>query len=411
MPPRTARPSRPFTKRDLDKALRQPFGVTKSGKPKPIKVHVWDVPGLYLVRDLPGKNHPEGLLHWMWRYSRLNGEGVTETGIGHFQFVTLEDAKRIALEYHFQLKYKQNDPQTRKQIGAAQRMTFADVVDEFLKTKTNWTPRHHREANLFLRDHAAKLQKLGIAHINRLTIEEAIAPLFEKSYNQAKRVLYLWAQVLVLAKYKNWYPFENPALWKGMHVTRFKRKLETKHHPTIPYLEIADFMQVLRKHDSIPARALEFCILTVTRTSETLGMELAEVEWEQKIWTIPAERMKKGREHQVPLSDRALEILKEQATVAQFVFGGLKPLGEGALLDFLRTLEDKATVHGFRSTFRDWAGDCTEFAREHIEACLAHRVGNGTENAYRRMSALMKRRDIMQAWTDFCVASTVLACR
>jgi integrase len=223
----------------------------------------------------------------------------------------------------------------------------------------------------------------------------------------------MWSRVLDYAKAKGMRTGDNPADWRGNMEYRFAR-LRAKdhgHHPALPYEQMPEFMKELRQRQ-IKGRAttcLEFTILTCARTSEVLGMQWPEVDWEKRTWTVPKERMKAGKEHVVPLSDRAIEILKQRHVfggqlTTEYVFVGYNRtrLAERSLRAVLHYMEVKYTVHGFRSTFRDWAGDTTHFVREHVEECLAHQVGNDVERAYRRATALEKRRAIMTAWASYC---------
>ena len=165
-------------------------------------------------------------------------------------------------------------------------------------------------------------------------------------------------------------------------------------------------MAELRAKLGASARALEFCILTATRTTETLGAKWGEVDFERKIWTIPSVRMKSDREHLVPLSERAVALLAEQPRSGEFVFEGRKvgaPLSNMSMLELMRDMRGKgATVHGLRSSFRDWAGNETNFPRELAEHALAHVIGDKAEQAYRREAAVERRRKLMQAWANYC---------
>ena len=187
---------------------------------------------------------------------------------------------------------------------------------------------------------------------------------------------------------------ENPARWKGNldHLFPARSKVRPiRHHPSLPYVKVGEFVSELAQRTELAARALEFLILTATRTSEALQARWDEVDFERKIWTIPARRMKAAREHRVPLSDRALLILSElhQDRISEYVFAGMKsgrPLSQMALLMLLRRLDSQSiTVHGFRSTFRDWTAEQTNFSREVAEAELAHTISNAVEAAYRRV--------------------------
>jgi integrase len=174
------------------------------------------------------------------------------------------------------------------------------------------------------------------------------------------------------------------------------------------YQELPGFVKELRQRQDrgTGLLALEFTILTCVRTSEALGATWAEIDFEKKLWTIPAARMKAGKEHTVPLSDRAMEILKRQKdnSCCEYVFTGKRrtKMADRAMWNMLFRVKTSITVHGFRASFRDWAGDMTTFQREIIEECLAHQIGNDVERAYRRQTALKKRQEIMQAWSAFC---------
>ena len=204
----------------------------------------------------------------------------------------------------------------------------------------------------------------------------------------------------------------NPARWRG-HLERAlpprSKAQKVKHHPALPYVELPGFLGLLRSQDGLAARALEFCILTATRSSETLNSRWAEIDLGEAAWTIPAERMKAGKTHRVPLAPEAvalLRALKPSKPGAEFVFPGAKagrPLSNMAMLMTLRRMERAdLTAHGFRSTFRDWAAERTAFAREVAEAALAHAVGDATERAYARGDLFDKRRKLMEAWAGYC---------
>jgi integrase len=181
-----------------------------------------------------------------------------------------------------------------------------------------------------------------------------------------------------------------------------------RHHSALPYRELASFLEKLRVHDGVSARALEFAILTAARTGEVVGARWVEIDFEQKIWTIPTERMKAGREHRVPLSERALEILEALPKEGEFVFVGARadrPLSNMALLMTLRRMErGDLTTHGFRSTFRDWAAETTGYPREVAEMALAHAVSDKVEAAYRRGDLFAKRRRLMADWARYCIS-------
>jgi integrase len=210
---------------------------------------------------------------------------------------------------------------------------------------------------------------------------------------------------------------ENPARWKGHldHLLPARSKVaKVAHHAALPWGELPGFLESLRGQGGIAALALEFTILTAARTGETLFARWSELNFLDKTWTVPAERMKAGKEHRVPLSPRALAIVKEmqrhQQTRESFVFPrdeGGKPLFNTALIRLLRRMDrDGLTVHGFRSTFRDWATECTNFANHVVEAALAHTIGDKVEAVYRRGDLFEKRSRLMEAWAEFCAKPT-----
>ena len=205
----------------------------------------------------------------------------------------------------------------------------------------------------------------------------------------------------------------------GLCEKRFlRRAINGGHHAAMAYQNVPEFIGRLRERDAMAALALEFCVLTATRSGEVLGARWSEIDFEAKVWTIPANRMKAAREHRIPLSDRALTIIKmlAEGKTSDFVFPGQrneKPLSVMAMEMVLRRMKfDGVTVHGFRSAFRDWAGNETHFPREIAEAALAHTIGDKAEQAYRRGDALEKRRALMEAWAGFCepkAASNVIS--
>jgi integrase len=216
------------------------------------------------------------------------------------------------------------------------------------------------------------------------------------------------------AKAKGLRSGENPARWRG-HLDKLlpqRRKLTKGHLPALSYPDVPAFVAELRERKAVAALALEFTILNASRSGEVLGARWSELDRETKVWTVPAERMKAGRPHRVPLTIRALDILAEAEKIrtGEFVFPGQRrdrPLSPAAMDKTLRRMKiESATVHGFRSSFRDWAGECTSFPREVAEAALAHVVGDETERAYRRGDALEKRRLLMEAWAAFLAGSS-----
>jgi integrase len=210
---------------------------------------------------------------------------------------------------------------------------------------------------------------------------------------------------------------ENPARWRGhlqYQLPARSKVRRVKHHPALPYAELPGFMAELREQEGVGARALEFTILTAARTGEIIGAKRNEANTAEKLWTVPAERMKAGKEHRVPLSGRALTILRDVTALQTgddaFIFGGGKqgkPLSNMTMAAVLHRMGyANVTVHGFRSTFRDWAAERTNFPNEVVEMALAHAVSNRVEAAYRRGDLFEKRRRLMAEWSTFCNTPT-----
>jgi integrase len=270
-----------------------------------------------------------------------------------------------------------------------------------------------------VRTHAKDFSHLPITDISHLHIDEALKVLRHTAPATARRTLALWARVFSYAMAKQYRPSNtiNPAQWKDLHSHFWPSRGRTiqRHFAAMDYRHLPEFMARLRLTNVTARAALEFLILTASRTSEVLKMTWDEVNFDTKVWTVPAHRIKMGREHHVPLSDRAVELLLQmqrrpmQMPHPIFVFPSRRPnlpMNEQILLKTLRTIGYRgSTVHGFRSSFRTWGGEQTEYPREIIEMCLAHQVGNAVERAYWRGNALDKRRVIMDAWAAFCSGS------
>jgi integrase len=264
-----------------------------------------------------------------------------------------------------------------------------------------------------LETYCAPMWAKPVADIAMADVLEVLQPLWRSRPETASRLRGRIEAVLDAAKAQGFRQGENPARWRG-HLDKLlpkRQKLTRGHHAAMPYREVPAFMARLRERESISSLALEFAILTAARTGEVLGARWQEIDLAAKVWTVPATRMKAGKEHRVPLSSRALAILERlaKAKTGEFVFPGQKPghpLSTMALEMVLRRMKIKgATVHGFRSTFRDWSGDETHFPRELAEAALAHVAGDSTERAYRRGDALEKRRALMNAWAQYLESS------
>jgi integrase len=248
---------------------------------------------------------------------------------------------------------------------------------------------------------------LPVASIDKSLILKAIQPIWATKNATAARTLRLIKGVLDYAKVNGWRDGDNPAVWAGNLAHALPALSSNKHHPALPFIEMYDFMQQLCVNKSVGARALEFTILTAARTSEVIGAQWSEIDMQAKLWTIPAARMKAKKSHRVPLSTRALQILKTvpREEGNDFVFIGAKkraPLGATAMDQVLKRVHSGITVHGFRSTFRDWAAERTAYANIVCEMALAHSIGNAVEASYRRGDLLAQRTHLMAEWARYC---------
>ena len=258
--------------------------------------------------------------------------------------------------------------------------------------------------------YAVLLKGLPVDQIGTEEVLNVLRPIWTSKPETAQKTRGFIEAVLDAAKAKGQRYGENPARWRGHldHLLPKRQNLTRGHHAALPFRSVPSFLAALRDERSVGAWALEFTILTAARTGETVGATWSEVDLEAGVWTVPASRTKAGRVHRIPLVDRTLTLLGElgEGRVGNYVFPGQKPdrhISTGTMDRVLdRMAVVGATVHGFRSSFRDWAGECTDFPREVAEAALAHSVGNETERAYRRADALEKRRALMKAWSEFC---------
>jgi integrase len=245
---------------------------------------------------------------------------------------------------------------------------------------------------------------LKVADIETRHIEKVLDPIWSKIPETAsrvqKRIEHVMNYAIAGKLTKNG---DNPARREFIKARLGKLQKDVEHHAALPFLEAPTFMAELRDRDSVSARALEFTILTAARTGETIGALWDEIDLKKKLWTIAAERMKADREHRVPLSDRAVEILKSLPHRSAYVFTGTnkKPLSNMAMLELLRGMSPGHTVHGFRSTFRDWAADRTNYPEPIIEMALSHAVGDEVVKAYKRTDLLERRVRLMKQWGDF----------
>ncbi|WP_149576395.1 tyrosine-type recombinase/integrase [Xanthobacter oligotrophicus] len=347
---------------------------------------------------------------WIFLY-RWDGKQL-EMGLGSARDVPLARARELADAARAQLaegisplSIRRNE-QVIPTFGEAADALVDDIASGFRNEK------HIEQWRMTLKEYAAPLRDKSVADITTEDVLAVLKPLWQAKQETASRLRGRIERVLDAAKAKGNRSGENPARWRG-HLDALlpkRQKLQRGHHAAMPYSDVPAFVKRLRSLSGSTSLALEFLILAAARTGEVRGATWAEIDLDAKVWTVPAARMKAGKVHRVPLTVAALDVLTRAMDLqpkpegAAFLFPGGKPgkpLSVMALDMQMRRLKSEVTVHGFRSSFRDWAGEETSFPREVAEAALAHTVGDATERAYRRADALEKRRKLMEAWASF----------
>jgi integrase len=353
-----------------------------------------------------------------WAFYYKKDGKRTEMGLGSVSNVTLEQAREKASELRKQLangidplSEKQRQDSERK-VQLAKTMTFQQCAEAYINAhRAGWkNPKHIQQWQNTLAQYAFPVfGSLDVKSIDTGLITKCLEPIWLTKNETAGRVRGRIECVLDWATARKYRAGENPARWRG-HLDKLLAKpskiQKTEHHSALPYTELNGFIEQLRQQDGIAAKCLEFTILTAARTGETIGATWDEIDLGTKIWTIPADRMKASREHRVPLSSHALGILNKMAEIRlnNYVFPGTKKgLSNMAMLAILKRMDrTDITVHGFRSTFRDWAAESTAYPGEVVEMALAHAIKNLTEAAYRRGDLLEKRSRLMEEWAWFC---------
>jgi len=398
--------------------------------------------GLYLlVRD-------SGSRFWLFRY-KVDGK-MREMGLGPASgsgAVTLADARAKAADLMKQVRAKVDPLEARAREAAAKQAeakaalirgkTFEQVAKAYIASKeAGWrNDKHRAQWGSTLETYAyPTIGEMPVADIEADHVEAILKPIWTTKPETASRVRGRIEMVLDYAHALKWRVGENPARWRGHMANLLPARgkvARVQHHSALPWAEMGDFMAELRKREASSARALEFAILTAARSGEVFGARWCELDLVNKLWTVPGERMKAGRDHKVPLSPAALAVVQAMAIVRPkddnkgqaFVFPGAKagsPLSGMSMIVLLRRMNpatetrparwrdpasgEPVTPHGFRSTFRDWVAESTSFAGEIAEAALAHVVGDKVEAAYRRGDLFEKRRKLMEAWAEHCAA-------
>lgn len=385
------------------------------GQKRPIMYPVGTVPGLHL------QVLPSGGRTWVLRVTVGDQPGTgrqrrREIGLGGYPEVTLAMAHEKGREMRDQIKAGRDPVAEREAARSALRaaaaavITFGEAAKQYIAAhESGWrNAKHADQWRNTLHVHADPIiGKLLVGDVQVAHVLKVLEPIWQDKTETAKRVRGRIEKILDWAKGRGYRSGDNPAAWKGnLQAQLAKPTTKVEHHPALPFTQIGAFMARLRDQAGTGARALEFTILTAARSGEVRGATWAEIDLDEAVWTVPGERMKVGKEHRVPLSPAAVTLLKALPRVegVDLVFpaprGG--QLSDMTLTAVLRRMELPVTVHGMRSTFRDWAAEHTEYPREVAEMALAHSISNAVEAAYRRGDLFEKRRNLMADWSAFC---------
>lgn len=365
---------------------------------------------------IPG---PEGLVR------NKKGELVPKTyemGLGSASTVPLQAAREAAAKAKYLAAQcinplEERDRERLQRAEALQKsVTFREAAERFLAAhEASWKNDKHRDQwrNTLATYVHPVFGNVEVSSVSVDHVLKVLEPIWQTKTETASRVRARIERILDWAKARGLRSAENPARWKGHLEFTLPSQGDLKtvqHHAALPFAEIPGFMAKLRKREGVGARALEFTILTAARTGETIGARWKEIDFDKKVWLVPAERMKAKRAHRVPLSAPALAVLRS-VQLAQsgdhLVFPGLdlrRHMSGATMAKALSTIRTDCTVHGFRSTFRDWVSEATSFDGATAEAALAHVVGDKVEAAYRRGDLFAKRRDMMDAWAAYCLS-------
>ena len=407
--------------------------VRQSNKLTPLEVKAVNKPGLYgdglgLYLQVSAFNTKA----WVFRYT-LDGR-PRKMGLGALHTIGLAEVRKRAEEARKKLLDGIDPIGARDDVRAARKastakamadaarvMTFKQCAEAYVKShRDGWKNAKHaaqweatfaetRRGSLVFSAITAVINDLPVSEIDTALVLKVLEPIWREKTETATRVRSRIELVLSWAAAREYRRGDNPARWRGHLQTMLPapgKIARVEHHRAVPYREIGSFMAELRARPGVSARALEFTILTAARTSEAIEARWSEIDEVEQIWTVPADRMKAGREHRVPLSERALAMLDGLPREGDFLFPGAKkdrPLSNMAMLELVRGMRGLgSTVHGFRSTFRDWSAEQTSFPNEMCEIALAHTVSDKTEKAYRRGDMMERRRRLMSDWAAYC---------
>jgi integrase len=381
--------------------------------------HTGDGGGLYLQIS------KYGTATWVFRY-RVGGR-LREAGLGSVDTWSLAEARERARKFR-QMRGEGRDPiderraeRARVRLETAKAVTFKAAAVAFIRAQAPaWkSPIHAAQWPSSLERYVfPTFGSLPVASVDTALVMKVLEPIWHMRPETASRVRQRIESVLNWAAARGYRQGENPARWKGHLDGLLPKPARAKaaarrsngrdeHHAALPYREVPEFMRQLREVEGITARCLEFIVLAAARAGEARGARWPEFDEDGRLWVVPAERMKGGRSHRVPLGARGVEIVNEMAAIRSgdhvFPGRGVAPLSNAALLKLLRRMgRGDLTVHGFRSTFSDWVAERTNFPSEVREMALAHAVGDKVEAAYRRGDLFEKRRQLAEAWANYC---------
>jgi integrase len=386
----------------------------------PLAVKQLSAPGTHAVGHVAGlalQITPTGAKSWILRV--MVGDRRREIGLGSYPSVSLKEAHEKAQETRDAIRLGVDPVLARKEAASRLRanqaleVTFEDAAKRFIKAKApEWkNAKHGDQWRNTLAEYAyPQIGSLMVRHITRSHVTEVLEPIWTTKTETASRLRGRIEAILDWARVKGFRDEGiNPAAWRGnldKLLPAPKKTKRVRNHPALPIDQMAAFMATLRATEGVSARCLEFTILTAARSGESRGARWSEIDLERSVWSVPAERMKAKKEHRVPLSPPAVDLLAaiERDEKKDLVFpsprsGGV--LSDMSMLELMRRHDLDATPHGFRSTFRDWASEHTNYPRELAEVALAHIKGDATEAAYWRGDVLEKRRQMMADWAEF----------
>ena len=399
----------------------------KHKKLSPLKIKTLTTPGryndgdgLYLhVRESKPRNSEEAptlYRAWVFRYrNRITGKH-RDKGLGTLRDLSLKEARETARKHRNALRNGIDPIEVHRQarinamLEYARRITFGDCAKRYIEThRAGWrNAKHIYQWERTLEVYCDVLMLLPVAEIDTRLVLQCLEPIWTTKTETGTRVRQRMESVLDWATARKYRTGENPARWRG-HLDKLlvePGKLKNiMHLPSLDYSKIGEFMVRLRAVESMAAYAIELQVLTATRPGETVGARWSEFDLDLKVWTIPAERMKVRKKHEIPLSPQAITLLKRIPRTSDFVFPGIsldKHMTTAANMKLLKRIEPGITAHGFRSTFRVWCAEQTNFQRDVIEHALSHQLKDRVEAAYQRKTQFPKRAKLMMAWAKFC---------